>query len=84
MNLNLKENDLFSCYIILNQSETNHRQYTIDIGVDLENEKKSETTDEDIDEDDHIVPCDCGAMKCLIIKATIEKYEQEKLHGTNQ
>ena len=84
MNVNLKENDTFSCYIIMNQSETNHRQYAIDIGVDLETgENKSGTSDEDVDEDEHPVPCDCGEMKCLIIKATIEKYDQEKLHNKN-
>jgi hypothetical protein len=82
-NLGLKENDSFSCYVIMNQSENNHRQYAIDIGVDLESEKKSEISDEDVDEDDHPEPCDCGALKCLIIKATIEKYEKE-IHDKNQ
>ena len=74
----LKENEAFSCFIIMNQSEENHRYYTIDIGVDLE--KKSESSDEDIEEEDdeeHPEPCDCGALKCLIIKATLEKYEHE-------
>ena len=33
--LTLKENDEFECYVILNQSDENPRNYEIDIGVDM-------------------------------------------------
>lgn len=75
--LTLKEDQEFKCYVILNQSEDNPRNYVIDIGVDLGNDEKEEDDEEESDEEEHPTPCDCGKMRCLIIKAMLEKYEKE-------
>ena len=99
----LKEEDKFECYVIMNQSDDNARNYLIDIGVnfnlDSVNENKREreneedeseeneedTDDEDDDGEEHPMPCDrnCKRIKCILIKATLEKYENEKSTDTN-
>ncbi|RNA31812.1 arginine N-methyltransferase [Brachionus plicatilis] len=72
----IKENDLFKSFVILNQSDDNPRNYEIDIGVDV---GKNDDVDESSEEDDqeHPVPCSCQSIKCVLIKATLEKYENE-------
>lgn len=79
--LTFNEGDSFECYVVMNQSEENSRFYEIDIGVDLKiGTEKDEDEEEEEDENEgiHPVPCDCGKMRCLLIKATLEKYETQK------
>ena len=90
-NTHLKEDDKFECFVIMNQSDDNSRNYQIDIGVDLKNEeeKQDEEEEEDHDEDDddgeeHEVPCDCSRIKCVLIKATIQKYENESVEANKK
>lgn len=75
----VKENDIFRSFVMLNQAEDNPRNYEIDIGVDLGNSQDSEEAneEEEDDDDEHSVPCDCQNIKCILIKATLEKYENE-------
>ena len=87
--IQLNENDAFKCFIIMNQSETNHRNYAIDIGIDLNGDQEAdeEFDDDEESEDDgreHPEPCDCGALKCLIIKTAMEKYEREQNESKSQ
>ena len=104
----LKEYDRFGCYVIMNQSDDNCRNYVIDIGVHfnggevslptkldensnrIKEEKQDEGNiydsdeddDDDYDDDDddgeHEMPCDCKRIKCILIKASLERYENEK------
>jgi hypothetical protein len=86
--LSVKVNDTFQCFVIMNQSEENPRNYQIDIGVDLgkygNKEEDDEYDDEEEEEEDeeHPTPCECGSMKCMIIKATLEKYENEAKYSS--
>lgn len=85
-NPTVKEDDKFECYVIMNQSDDNVRNYVIDIGLNLLEEANGEEESES-DEDDgeeHPMPCDrdCKRMKCILIKATLERYEQEKSNDT--
>jgi hypothetical protein len=75
----LNLDDRFGCFVIMNQSEDNPRNYQIDIGVDLNHEadEGEDDDDEDEDEEEHDVPCSCDRIKCVLIKATIEKYDSE-------
>lgn len=66
----------------MNQLDDNPRNYQIDIGVDLnknnqENEDDDEENDDDDDDQEHEMPCDCSRIKCVLIKATLERYENE-------
>jgi len=85
--VSLEEGDDFECYIMMNQAEENARHYEIDIGVDLKknpvgtvsstgSEESSHSASED--EDEHSVPCECGEMRCVLIKATLAKYDKEQ------
>ena len=78
--LALSRDQGFECFIIMNQADDNPRSYEIDIGIDLKSGNENdgeEEEEEDEKEEEHPMPCDCGKMKCLIIKATLEKYENE-------
>jgi hypothetical protein len=77
----LNEDDKFKCFVLMNQLDDNPRNYLIDIGVDLNKNNQENCEDEDEDEDDddeeHEMPCDCSRIKCVLIKATLERYENE-------
>ena len=83
--LQLEEDDQFQCFVIMNQSDENPRHYVIDMGVDLnkeiepiDNDEEDITSDDfDDDEEEHIIPCDCSRMRCVLIKATLQKYENQ-------
>lgn len=85
--LRLCNGDAFECFVLMNQSEGNERMYEIEIGVDLNSKKEEEKYDnddddddvseEDSEEEDHPIPCNCGSMRCILIKATLDKYESQ-------
>lgn len=85
--LYLNEDDKFNCFVIMNQSDENKRNYQIDIGVNC-GEAKVNNDENDSEEDDdgeeHPIPCDCSRLKCILIKATIEKYENEQQEDDNE
>ena len=62
--------DHLGCKVTLTQSGDNRRHY--DIELELLDEEESEE-----EEDDHPVTCDCGQMKCRLIKALMERYGEE-------
>jgi hypothetical protein len=77
----LNEGDKFECYVLMNQSEDNARTYLIDIGVNFNLDENNQQDSDGIDDDDgeeHPMPCKCNRLKCVLIKATLEKYENEK------
>jgi len=46
----------------------------------VEDELEDDEDEDDEEEDDdeiHPIPCECGEIKCLLIKATLQKYETE-------
>ena len=73
----VKENEIIKSFVILNQSDDNPRNYEIDIGVDLGKNVNEEESSEECDEEEHTVPCNCENIKCVLIKATLEKYQNE-------
>jgi hypothetical protein len=82
----LKKNDEFECFVIMNQLDENPRHYQIDIGVDLKTNGKclekaedEEEEDEEEEEEAHPMPCDCGHIKCVLIKAAMQKYENQEI-----
>lgn len=84
----LNKDDRFECFVIMNQSDENMRHYQIDMGVNLdpsadrqaidENDPDEGDDDDDDDIEDHPVPCDCGNMRCVIVKAALQNYENSK------
>ena len=44
-----------------------------------DDEEEDEEDDEYDDEKEHPRPCDCGQIKCLIIKTALERYSQQAL-----
>ncbi len=84
--LDLLENESFECYLIMNQTVDNCRHYEIDIGMTklpdrlIQKPKTGETDDitsSTDEEDEHPMPCDCSNIKCVLIKATLAKYEEQ-------
>ncbi|XP_046351129.1 protein arginine N-methyltransferase 1-like [Haliotis rufescens] len=62
--------DEISTLVELSQDEGNKRHYNISIELlDVE--------DDYSDENDHPVPCDCGATRCLLIKKLMDTYDEE-------
>ena len=88
--LKFSKDDKFECFAILNQSETNNRHYVIDVGIskiDKEIKKEEineESEDDEIeDEEEHPIPCDCVNLKCILIRKTLEKYNQNEDNPDN-
>ena len=55
-------------------SDINNNREKLDYNENYEDEEDADDADDD---DEHPMPCDCGRIKCLIIKATLEKYDNE-------
>ncbi|XP_062569417.1 uncharacterized protein LOC134231473 [Saccostrea cucullata] len=73
------EEDSLSCKLELSQDATNPRLYNISIET-MEDQSESEESDSEEEEDvsDHPIPCDCGAGKCRLIAALMQKYDEEQ------
>lgn len=102
-NLKLSSNDNLECFAILKQSDTNLRHYVIDVGISKidkvneesvemndnaeESDEDDEIEDEDEDEEEHPIPCDCSNLRCILIKKTLENYNdienKDLLNGDN-
>lgn len=78
----VSEGEINSCVVELFQDENNQRLYNISMALmDSEEEDGSEDSedfDEEEDVSDHPVPCHCGASRCMLIKALMEKYDYEQ------
>ena len=44
---------------------------------ELEDDEDEDDEDEDEDDEIHPIQCECGEIKCLLIKATLQIYETE-------
>ncbi|XP_025089637.1 probable protein arginine N-methyltransferase 6 [Pomacea canaliculata] len=71
-------NDAIGCRVDLEQDTTNKRHYNITLEL-VGEDMNEETTDDSIESDgeDHPVPCECEHAKCRLIRALMEKYDQE-------
>ncbi|CAH1796203.1 unnamed protein product [Owenia fusiformis] len=68
--IDVSENELIGCRVEMKQSNGNKRHYNISIEmVDPE--------DDEEDEGAHQIPCDCGASRCAMIAAIMQKYEDD-------
>ncbi len=89
--LDFYQNETFECYLIMNQADENCRHYTIDIEVTklpdrLIDPRENDSDDDASDSNDAMHPegCDCGALKCKLIKAAIETYDREVMRPIAQ
>lgn len=60
----------------------NNNQVSWYEGMDHCEEDEEEESEEDDDDDDgseHPTPCDCSKMRCVIIKATLERRAEEEV-----
>lgn len=66
--------------ITLKQSSENQRHY--DLSIAIEEHQSMETTSDSSEEesdDEHPIPCSCDRGKCKLIRAIIEKYDEENI-----
>ncbi|KAK3088280.1 hypothetical protein FSP39_017014 [Pinctada imbricata] len=81
----LDEGEKVSCKLDICRDDVNRRHYnisieTLDDGIDEEDSGNGEDSDLSEEEEDvsgHPVPCDCGAARCRLIKALVERYDEE-------
>lgn len=77
--LSIDAGDSFSCCVVMAQAPMNKRHYNITL--EMVEDFTCEIDDDvcaDFDEEEHPTPCDCGRAKCRLIKALMEKYDQEQ------
>ena len=83
MSASLDEGENISCKLELGQDKTNKRHYNISIETLADGiEEDSGTEDQsDISEEEdvsgHPTPCDCSSARCRLIRALVERYDQE-------
>lgn len=75
--LTLEEGDQITSAIDLCQDETNKRHYNISIEILGEGEDEDDSDSEE-DASNHPIPCDCGATRCILVQALVEKYDAEQ------
>jgi hypothetical protein len=82
--LSFSKDDEFECFTILNQSEANNRHYVIDVGISkIDKKNLAEGSDEmndesEEEEEEHPIPCVCDNMRCILIRKTLEKFDEQK------
>ncbi|KAK3576021.1 hypothetical protein CHS0354_014862 [Potamilus streckersoni] len=84
----VEKGDKLCCKMELSQDEGNKRHYNISIEMleSIDDESDEEDDDyedeEDLGEDpdttQHPIPCTCGAARCRLISAIMEKYDEEQ------
>lgn len=73
----VSEGETNTCVVELFQDENNHRLYNISMALmDSEDEDDEDFDEEDVS--DHPVPCQCDASRCMLIRALMEKYDNEQ------
>jgi hypothetical protein len=77
VSLTLEEGDQITSSIDLCQDETNKRHYNISIEILGEGEDEDDSDSEE-DDSNHPIPCDCGATRCILVQALVEKYDAEQ------
>lgn len=75
--MTLEEGDQITSSIDLCQDETNKRHYNISIEILGEGEDEDDSDSEE-DASNHPIPCDCGATRCILVQALVEKYDAEQ------
>ncbi|KAL3891594.1 hypothetical protein ACJMK2_003850 [Sinanodonta woodiana] len=84
----VEKGDKLYCKMELSQDEGNKRHYNISIEMleSIDDESDEEDDDyedeedlrEDPDTKQHPIPCTCGAARCRLISAIMEKYDEEQ------
>lgn len=73
--MTVDEGDQITAIIDLSQDEGNKRHYNI--SVEIIGEEDEESSSEE-DASNHPVPCNCGATRCMLVQALVEKYDEEQ------
>ncbi|OWF53846.1 protein arginine N-methyltransferase 1-like [Mizuhopecten yessoensis] len=75
----VQEGETITCKLELSQDQKNKRQYNISLEmVDKDEESEDDfDTGDDEESSNHPVPCTCGASRCQLITAIMDKYECE-------
>lgn len=77
--LSVEEGDQITANIDLSQDESNKRHYNISVEILGNSDNENSTSDEDpADASSHPVPCNCGATRCILVQALVEKYDAEQ------
>lgn len=78
--LSVEEGDQITANIDLSQDESNKRHYniTVEIVGNSDQENSSSEDEDPADASSHPVPCDCGATRCILVQALVEKYDAEQ------
>ncbi|XP_033727740.1 protein arginine N-methyltransferase 1-like [Pecten maximus] len=72
--------EVITCKLELSQDQANKRQYNISLEMvdkDEGSEDDFDTGDEEQEGPEHPIPCTCGASRCQLINAIMDKYECE-------
>lgn len=75
----VQEGEIITCKLELSQDQANKRLYNISLEM-VENGEVSEDDFDTGDEEEgpeHPIPCTCGASRCQLINAIMDKYECE-------
>lgn len=75
--MTLEEGDQVTASIDLSQDDSNKRHYNITMEIVGDGEEE-EVSDSEEDASNHPIPCDCGATRCLLVQALVEKYDTEQ------
>lgn len=84
MSVSVEKGETIYSKIMLSQDGGNKRQYNISLVLleDLDSSSESDYSSEEgeLEEDvsNHPIPCECGAGRCKIIRAIMEKYDAEQ------
>lgn len=73
--MTVDEGDQITAIIDLSQDEGNKRHYNISVEIIGEEDEES-SSEEDVS--NHPVPCNCGATRCMLVQALVEKYDEEQ------
>ncbi|KAL4218065.1 hypothetical protein ACF0H5_022803 [Mactra antiquata] len=79
--LQVNKSDNIFCRLRFSQDESNLRHYNISMEIMEDFSSSSESDldeEEEEDTESHPVPCDCGASRCTLIRAIMEKYDAEQ------
>lgn len=73
--MTVDEGDQITANIDLSQDDDNKRHYNISVEIIGEEDEQSSSEE---DASHHRVPCHCGATRCMLVQALVEKYGEEQ------
>ncbi|XP_045180883.2 protein arginine N-methyltransferase 6-like [Mercenaria mercenaria] len=77
--VSVKKSETIYCRISLSQEPSNKRHYNISLEMLEDFESSDSELEDEEDAENHPVPCNCGAGRCNLILAIMEKYDAEQM-----